>query len=379
MKKQLNVVELTQAIVAMNTINPPGNELKCAAFLADILESSDFDTQLVKFADGRANLIARKGHVDGVKPICLTGHIDTVPLGHEPWTQDPFNGEIIDGKLYGRGSCDMKGGVAAIIVAAINIGKNLLNTGGVTLIFTCGEETGCEGAKALCKMPEVLGEASAIIVGEPTSNKPLIGHKGALWLHAACKGVTAHGSTPELGVNAIYKASRSISQIENFGFDVPPHEVMGNPSINVGRMRGGINVNSVPDHADFDIDIRSIPSQSHSEIRQNLKEFFEENVELEATIDVDSVFSEVSDFWIKGVFECVENILGYRPEVETANYFTDASVLSPAYGNPPTIILGPGDACMAHKINEYCEVKKLTQAVNIYESIINLSCKFPYK
>ncbi|MFT5548592.1 MAG: succinyl-diaminopimelate desuccinylase, partial [Candidatus Azotimanducaceae bacterium] len=237
MKKQLDVVGLTQAIVAMNTINPPGNELKCAAFLADILESSDFDTQLVKFADGRANLIARKGHVDGVKPICLTGHIDTVPLGHEPWTQDPFNGEIIDGKLYGRGSCDMKGGVAAIIVAAINIGKNLLNTGGVTLIFTCGEETGCEGAKALCKMPEVLGEASAIIVGEPTSNKPLIGHKGALWLHAACKGVTAHGSTPELGVNAIYKASRSISQIENFGFDVPPHEVMGNPSINVGRMR----------------------------------------------------------------------------------------------------------------------------------------------
>lgn len=370
MKKKMDVVELTQKLVAMETINPPGNELKCAAFLAEVLESGGFDTELLTFADGRANLIARMGHVDGVRPICLTGHLDTVPLGDQPWTRDPFKGEIINGKVFGRGTCDMKGGVAAITIAALNIGANLKNTGGVTLVFTCGEETGCEGAKALCKIPEMLGEAGSIIVGEPTSNKPLVGHKGAFWLRAVCKGATAHGSTPELGVNAIYEACRAVGKIEEFDFEIPDHEIMGSPSINVGRMRGGININSVPDHAEFDIDIRSIPSQNHSDIRNNLFNLFEKRVRFESTINVGSVFSEVSDPWIEEVFECVEEVQGYKAEIETANYFTDASVLSPAYGNPPTIILGPGDAFMAHKTDEYCEIKKLKQAVNIYEKII---------
>jgi len=375
LKSVPDVVELTRALVAMDTINPPGNEHQCCSYLAGLLEDAGFSVTVSEFATGRSNLVARLGVQDANNlPVCFTGHLDTVPLGAEPWTVDPFAGEISDGKLFGRGSTDMKAGVAAMSVAAMNWASLLDTTPGVTLIFTGGEETGCDGAKALCSNPELLGTAGAVVVGEPTSNWPLIGHKGALWLHAISSGVTAYGSTPELGVNAVYAACRAVGKIEDFGFNVPPHDVIGGPSINVGRIQGGINVNSVPDHAEFDIDIRTIPSQDHKKIRTHLEAYLEGDVELQTTIDVDGVLSDFTNPWIQDVYDGITPILGAKPGIETAKYFTDASVLTPAFGNPPTIVLGPGDAAMAHKTDEYCEVDNIHQAVKLYETIIGLWC-----
>ncbi|MBT4038650.1 MAG: M20 family metallopeptidase [Rhodospirillales bacterium] len=370
-----DVIELTRHLVAMDTINPPGNEHQCCEYLAGLLDASGFVVQLLEFSTGRSNLVARLGGQDEDLPICLTGHVDTVPLGAEAWSCDPFGGEINENKIYGRGTTDMKGGVAAMVVAAIRLAQELPDTPGVVLVLTGGEETGCDGAKALCETPEILGRAGAVVVGEPTSNEALIGHKGALWLNAVSQGITAHGSTPELGVNAVYEACRAVAKIEDFGFNTPPHEIIGAPSINVGRIQGGINVNSVPDHAEFDIDIRTIPSQDHHEIRTHLEAYLGDKVTLAASVDVNGVISDASDPWIGEVFDVVEPILGSRPEISTAKYFTDASVLSPQYGNPPTIILGPGDASMAHKIDEYCEIDKLHQAVDIYEAIIKRWCR----
>lgn len=369
-----DVVELTRALVAMDTINPPGNEQPCGRYLADLLEEAGFEVDLRSFEEGRANLVARRGGRDGFKPLCFTGHLDTVPLGEEPWSVEPFEGEVIDGRIYGRGSTDMKGGVAAMVVASMGVAARLEDTAGVVLVLTGGEETGCDGAKALCAAPESLGEAGAIVVGEPTSNKPLIGHKGALWINAVARGVTAHGSTPELGVNAVYAACRAVGKLEDFGFNFPPHDVMGGPSLNVGRMRGGINVNSVPDHAEFDVDIRTIPGQDHAEIRNHLESYLEGEVELAATVDVNAVISDPEDAWIRDVFSTLGDRFGIVPEVATAKYFTDASVLTPAYGHPPTLVLGPGEASVAHKTDEYCEVAKLYQAVEIYEAIIGRWC-----
>lgn len=371
-----DVVDLTRALIAMDTVNPPGNEHQCCSYLGEILEAVGFDVVISEFAAGRSNLVAQIGQRDeGVLPICFTGHVDTVPLGNEPWTVDPFAGHTQDDKIFGRGSTDMKAGVAAMSVAAMNKASLLDNTPGVALIFTGGEETGCDGAKALCNDPELLGSAGAIVVGEPTSNQPLVGHKGALWLHAISRGVTAHGSTPELGVNAVYAACRAVGKIGDFGFNVPPHDVIGGPSINVGRIQGGINVNSVPDHAEFDIDIRTIPSQDHNEIRAHLEAYLEGDVELQISVDVNGVISDSTNPWIQDVYDSITPILGARPDIKTAKYFTDASVLTPAFGNPPTIILGPGDAAMAHKTDEYCEIDKIHQAVELYETIIARWCR----
>ena len=115
-------------------------------------------------------------------------------------------------------------------------------------MITAGEETGCEGAFHLLQ-DKALGRAGAVVVAEPTSNYPFVGHKGAFWLRAKATGVTAHGSMPDKGVNAIYKAARAVGKLEAFRFQNPPHDLMGQATLNVGTIRGGLNINSVPDEA----------------------------------------------------------------------------------------------------------------------------------
>ena len=140
-------------------------------------------------------------------PIVLSGHFDTVPLGNKKWNVDPFAGQVSDGKIWGRGSSDMKGGLAAMILASISAFKISPPDGGIRLIFSAAEELGCIGIQQLARIINGSGKASAVIVGEPTSNHPYIGHKGALYLNAVTTGITAHSSMPHLGDNAIYKAA----------------------------------------------------------------------------------------------------------------------------------------------------------------------------
>ena len=236
-------------------LDPPGNELSCILHLERILSGAGLETSLQEFAPGRANLIARVGAVGSKLPLCFTGHVDTVPLGNASWSVDAFAGEIIDGKMYGRGSSDMKCGVAAFVAAIGNMAKELEGTSGVVLVITAGEEIGCEGAFHLARAG-ILGRAGAIVVAEPTSNAALVGHKGALWLRLTLKGITAHGSMPHLGVNAAYKAARVLTALETFQFNVAPHPYLGSPTLNVGTVRAGLNVNSVPDLAEIGIEYR---------------------------------------------------------------------------------------------------------------------------
>ena len=210
---RIDPIELSRELISFNTINPPGNELTCILHLERILSAAGLETSLQQFAPGRANLIARVGGVRSKLPLCFTGHVDTVPLGNASWSVDPFAGEIIDGKMYGRGSTDMKCGVAAFVAAIGSMAEELEGTSGVVLVITAGEEIGCQGAFHLADAG-ILGRAGAIVVAEPTSNAALVGHKGALWLRLTLKGVTAHGSMPHLGVNAAYKAARALTALE---------------------------------------------------------------------------------------------------------------------------------------------------------------------
>jgi succinyl-diaminopimelate desuccinylase len=186
-------VELTQDLVRFRTINPPGDERACAERLASLLEDAGFAVDLTPFGEGRAQLVARIGGASRKPAIGFTGHLDTVPLGAQPWSVDPLAAEIKDGKLYGRGSSDMKSGVAAFVMAGVALAGKLANTPGVVMYITAGEETGCTGAAAMAREIS-LPRVGALVVAEPTGNQPLVGHKGALWLEAVTTGVTAHGS-----------------------------------------------------------------------------------------------------------------------------------------------------------------------------------------
>ena len=369
MNESLEPVELTRTLVAFDTINPPGEERPCAKHLGRLLEDAGFSVSYHEFAPRRTSLVARIGGTSETPPLCFTGHIDTVPLGAAPWTVDPFAGEISDGKLYGRGTTDMKSGVAAFVIAAVRLGRELAEGPGVILVITAGEETGCEGAYHLAGLGDVLGEAGAIVVAEPSSNQPLIGHKGAIWLTARTTGVTAHGSMPEHGVNAVYKAAEAIGKLEDFDFNIARDAILGKPTLNVGTVHGGININSVPDRAEIGIDIRTTPGQDHATVRSDISRYLGDDVELEAIVDVGGVLTDPANEWMQEGFDIMSGILGSRPETQAASYFTDASALAPAYGGVPTVILGPGEAAMAHQTDEYCVVDRIGEAVEAYTEI----------
>ncbi|GBC61101.1 acetylornithine deacetylase [Desulfonema ishimotonii] len=374
MSKKTDVIELTRKLIRFNTINPPGNEGPCAEFLGDLLASAGFAVRFHEFAPGRTGLVARRGGCSEKKPLCLAGHIDTVPLGGASWRTDPFGGEIAGGKLYGRGSSDMKSGIAAAVAAGIALADRLDSTPGLTLVFVAGEETGCEGSAYLATVPEELGEAGALIVAEPTGNIPIIGHKGAFWLDAVTCGKSAHGSMPEKGENAIYKAARAVLKLEQFDFGIAPHPYLGRPTLNVGVISGGVNINSVPDRTAFGIDIRTVPGLSHDALFRRLSEALGDEVMLSQSVSVEGLWTEPSHPWIESVCETLTPILGERPEVRTVSYFTDAGYLMPAFGGVPSLIMGPGEAGMAHQTDEYCFLEKIGQAVEIYTQIVAEWC-----
>ena len=374
MATQLNAVELTRQIVRMNTINPPGDEEQCARHLGALLETAGFKVAYHQLSPKRASLVATIGGSGDKAPLCFTGHIDTVPLGAAKWKMDPFAADTDAGKLYGRGTSDMKSGVAAFVVACVNLSGRLERSPGLELVITAGEETGCQGAFHLTHKSGALGRAGAVIVGEPTSNYPFVGHKGAFWVNARTKGVTAHGSMPEKGVNAVFKAARAVTVLERFRFSNPPHPLMGQATLNVGTIRGGLNINSVPDEAVIGIDIRTVPSVGHAQIKADLARQLGADVELETLLDLESVYTAPEDPWVQEVFDVMQSILGKRPEPRAATYFTDAAALNLAYGTPPTIILGPGEAPLAHQTDEYCVVERVTESVAAYEEIARRWC-----
>ena len=370
----IDAVELTQQLIRFNTINPPGSEQLCAEYLGAILERSSFRISYHNFGPGRTSLVASIGGDSKRPPLCFTGHIDTVPLGYKEWSEDPFAADIKDGKLYGRGSSDMKSGVAAFVAAVTSIAPALEKGPGVVLVITAGEETGCEGAYHLVGLDGVLGDAGAIIVAEPSSNYPFVGHKGALWLKASTDGITAHGSMPELGVNAIYKASHAISKLEAFDFNIASHEVMGGPTLNVSTFNSGLNINSVPDYAEMSIDVRTIPGQKNADVAANLASLLGEDVAVESIVNVEGVWTNPGEAWISEVIGLMEVVLDEKITTKTASYFTDASALTPAYGGVPTVILGPGEASMAHQTDEFCFVYRIEQAVDIYRTLAEKWC-----
>lgn len=371
MSTTLDPVELTQKLVAFNTINPPGNELECARYLTGLLHAAGFETRLVPLGEGRSSLLASKGSAGKAGPLVFTGHIDVVPLGTQPWSHEPFAGEISEGKIYGRGTSDMKAGVAAFVVAAIAEAEHLKEGRQVTLIITAGEETGCQGAEAIIAAG-LQGSAGALVVAEPTANMPYVGHKGALWLKGTARGVTAHGSMPERGDNAVYKAARATHRLSCFHFGASPHPTLGAPTLNVGTFHGGLNINSVPDRAVIEIDVRTIPGMVHSDVRKTIVAQMNEEMEVETTIDLPSVWTSPLLPWVTRTTDIAARVTGNTFQLRTASYFSDASVLVPALDGAPTLILGPGEPAQAHQTDEWCGLERIHEATAIFREMIRV-------
>jgi succinyl-diaminopimelate desuccinylase len=364
------VVELTLGLVRVDTVNPPGDEAAVADLLGARLEAVGLEVARHDLAPGRPNLVARLAGRDPERPVLsFTGHLDTVPLGRAPWSRDPF-GEQDGDRLYGRGTTDMKGGLAAIVLTAERIAQLGPPEAGLEIVLCAGEETGCEGAIALADTPGALGRAGALLVAEPTGNVPCVAHKGMVWVEASTEGRSAHGSAPHLGVNAIYPLARAVAALEDVRFGVEAHPLLGDPTLSVGTIEGGINVNSVPDGARARIDVRTVPGLDAGAVLEALRAAAGPDVALEPWVALGPVETDPADPWVAQVYDA----FGAPAEPRGMAYFTDAAALAPAYGGVPTIICGPGDTGQAHQTDEWIEVSRLEAAAAAYVEIARSWC-----
>jgi succinyl-diaminopimelate desuccinylase len=362
--------DLTRELLGFNTINPPGMERACAHRLGTLLEEAGYRVAYHEFAEGRTSLIARIGAGNGKPPLCFTGHIDIVPLGAKRWTRDPFAGETDGDRLFGRGSTDMKSGIAAFVVAAIELAPDLARGPGLVLVITAGEEIGCEGAKYLADQG-LLGEAGAIVVAEPTANYPYVGHKGLAWFEIETFGKTAHGSMPEEGENAIVKMARVIGELERFRFPVQSHDVMGKPTINVGTIRGGLNTNSVPDEARITVDTRTVPGIEHVHLCRSLESLVAPyGAQVRKIVDTPSLYTEPGHEWVQRVFEACTPYLGARPTPRTITFSTDGADLKRGFHGPPAVVLGPGEPRLAHQTDEWCSLARIEQSTELFRALM---------
>jgi succinyl-diaminopimelate desuccinylase len=365
---------LTRELLAFNTINPPGMERACARHLGALLEGAGFRVAYHEFAQTRTSLIATIGGDDARAPICFTGHIDTVPLGAAPWTRDAFAGETDGDRMYGRGSTDMKSGIAAFVAAAVELAPRLERGPGLVLVITAGEEVGCEGARFLADR-NLLGRAGAIVVAEPTANYPYVGHKGLAWFEVETRGVTAHGSMPEVGDNAIVKMAKVIGDLERFHFPIESHPVMGRPTMNVGTIHGGLNTNSVPDQARITLDTRTVPGIDHVHLCRSLESLLApRGAKVRKIVDTPALFTDSADEWVQEVFEACTPLLGGRPTPKTITFSTDGADLKRGFGGPPAVILGPGEPTLAHQTDEWCSMTRLERSVDLFRTLMQRWC-----
>ena len=322
--------------------------------------------------------------VEGARPLAEGGellmlevHQDTVPI--DGMTIDPFAAELRDGKIYGRGACDVKGGMAAMLTALSRL-ANDPQPPEATVILACSvnEEHGFTGATALAAawrngtsklLPR---KPDRIIVSEPTSLQVVAAHKGVVRWKCRTEGKAAHSSRPDRGVNAIYKMAPVIAALQRYHVEVTPtlaeHRMVGRPSLNVGVISGGVSVNTVPDACVIEIDRRLLPGHDPLAIQQEVIAYLQEQgvtdcVHEPPFITARGLPEGGNDAWALQVRDCVRR-MGVDSEIVGVQYGTDAPALT-ADGSP-AIVFGPGHIEQAHTIDEWIEVEQLELGAEAY-------------
>jgi succinyl-diaminopimelate desuccinylase len=366
-------VRLLTECVNLETVNPPGNEKLAAEWLAQQCARIGLAPIVDDLGANRANVMAvLKG--SGEKPaLVFNGHLDVVPVGATPWTYDPFGAVSVGGRLYGRGTSDMKGGLVAMLAAVEALKKAGVALKGDLLVSgVADEETGALGAKAWVQKGGLQG-VGAIVIGEPTNLEVYIAEKGAFWLEITTYGKTAHGSMPDLGVNAVMHMVAALQALQRLSLPYQPHALLDKPTMNVGTIVGGAKTNVVPDRCTVSIDLRTLPGMRHEdilqEIRRTLDGLREALPQFRYEVGVLAERAPVASDPHAPIVETALKILACRGRRETPKatpgYATDASVFQPASG-VPFLIFGPGIPQLAHQPDEYIDLDTYLQSIELY-------------
>lgn len=364
------MLSLLRDLVATSSENPPGREDKVAKVLREHMESHGIGCVSVG-PSRRPNLIF-SSHDGRHADLVMHGHMDTVPVGRpESWSHDPFGSEIVDGAFYGRGACDMKGPLAALAETLIIYAEEHHHQP-LLVLNTSDEERVFSGAENVVKSGELAGVRYGVCA-EPTNLQVLAGEKGLFWSRIVATGKSAHGSRPELGVNAI---SACIDAIDVLLSDEYPYEkdrLLGKPTVNVGLIRGGIMVNVVPDSCEAQLDFRTAKGQSPESLMKLMNERLNSaglsnRVKVEYMHGKPAVLTPHDSVIVQVAVEEVERATGVHSALGAATYGTDCSVLQTKAGIL-NVICGPGMIEHAHQPDEHISLNQLYKAVDVFLGI----------
>lgn len=375
-----STLELLRDMIAIPSVNPMRAnsaehvEAGMANFIESVLSRARIDCERQTISDGRDNVI---GIVHGTRTsadgLMLNSHMDTVPV--ENMAIDPFNPVVENGRVFGRGSCDAKASIASMLSAVIEYANRPERSATVVFAAMADEEFAFSGA---WKLIEKSWPVSACVVGEPTLLQRVIAHKGLVRWRINVQGVSAHGATPELGRSAVYDGARVTLALEEYAQQLAQsqsHPLLGQPTLNVGKVAGGQSVNIVPDRCVLELERRLLPGEDGHQVLANCEQFLRSR--LGATVQltfeepylVDPAMGTAPNAQIiSALAQAQRAILDCEREVTGANYGTDGSKLAKA--GIETVVCGPGDIAQAHTANEFVELEQIELASRMYGHLL---------
>ena len=383
----MDPLEILKTLVSIPSVNPMGRDLsgpeyfetRVSDWLCEFFAEREIAYERIEVVAGRSNVIARVDAGNDRPTIILDAHQDTVPV--DGMTIDPFDPVVRDGKIYGRGACDVKGGMAAMLCAVARLAEERpAGAANVIISCTCDEESNVQGITDLVRLWTDDDRHSSLIptrpdlalVAEPTLLDIVVAHRGATRWKIRTSGRACHSSQPEQGVNAIYHMARVVSALEDYAAglaeQVTPHPLCGNATLSVGLVHGGVSVNTVPDECLIEVDRRVIPGEDGAGVIQEVRAHLEENVDvpfefLPPWLVGIPLPDEGNQEWAETLQAHIAEIAGPH-ELVGVPYGTHASRF--AASGVPGIVCGPGSIDQAHTRDEWLDVGELQQAAEIY-------------
>ena len=375
---QEDAVALTRALVKIDSRNPtlsadgPG-ERDAALALGKILEDWGFSVSISDSSPGRPNLVARLGPADS-PAMMLAGHLDTV--GVEGMTHDPFSADMNGGRIYGRGSCDMKSGVAAMCVGALRAYRLAGNSPKrqIVIAAVADEEYESLGMRALLDSGI---RAECAVLTEPTKLAICPAHRGFVWIEIAFAGRAAHGSRYDVGIDAIRHAGLLLAELD--ALEAGPlhtrsHTLLGRPSLHASTIVGGIGMSTYPDRCILRIERRTIPGESEQtavdEVTSALERVRARRPRIEASVKLIAAQqpSDVApDALVVRMLETALKAEAMPAKIEGLSAWTDAALLNAA--GISAVCFGPGDIALAHAAEEFVPVDEIEKATMVLQRV----------
>jgi acetylornithine deacetylase len=371
-----DITRLLRDLVRLPSVNPMGRTLQSAdlfeervsAYLEDFFRGLGVPCERQMVAPQRSNVIAHFESPGAHRTIIFEAHQDTVPTDN--MTIDPFAGVVENGRLYGRGACDIKGGMASMLSAFARLVRSKPSgAANVMMACTVDEEHTFLGVQELVKRGV---KADFAVVAEPTCLQIVNAHKGVCRWTLSTSGRSCHSSAPEQGINAIYRMGRLLTAVELYAAELRQSRadaVLGPPTLSVGRIEGGTSVNTVPDLCRAEIDRRLIPGEQPEGAPQQLTAFLKESSRIDFPFECSPLYIncpalglEKSGQLVALLGKCIDAVRGSH-EVIAVPYGTDASTLAEA--SIPSVVFGPGNIAQAHTRDEWVPLDEVEQAAEI--------------